>query len=554
MRSLILASLLATLVAPSSFPRHVTSGLDPTLVDAGAYGLIRVATTSSAGRAGSADCLSSDGNKAFRPDKTFTVDPTDPTHLFVAIEYLGFFISNDSGATWRHSSSGLIGYARNDDATRPCIDEMSDFTLDPQDPRHMLLLREGESGTITSYFGENQGVFESRDGGVTWRQIMKTPGINIATHDGVKFAPTDPRIIYTGTTTAARGGLPDDPGKVFNTVGTINGTRDGGATWTELPTGFLPDLGVVEIVVSPTDANTATAFTFGRTKDPSGNPNLTTFSAGLGVIKTTNGGSTWQRLDSGTSGNISVSVSRLSPSHVFRITTDAHWQFSSDGGATYLEVNNGNVFNARAGRLNPYDPTGLSGLCGGDFGHVYAISNGTTLTPVGSVANSPQLATTRFQWFEFGPDGAWYASGYYTGTVNGAFKQEGFVFRSRDNGATWTRIVNSATMVGPTTLFSDDPLTPGTTIKAAHLTELRSYVDELRNRFGLLPFGWTDPVITVGTSRIKAIHLLELRTALSEAYIASGRAAPGYTGAISVGAVISAAPITELRAFITAIY
>lgn len=558
MRPLIWVLLIAACVTLRSSTLHVQvrSSVSPTLADAGSYGLVRVRTTSQVSGVFPSDCLTSDGNKAFRPDKTFTVDPSDPTHLYIGIEFLGFFISNDSGVTWRRSSSGIIGYPRSDDVTKPCLQEMGDLTLDAQDPRHLLLLVIAQPGYITNYEDENRGVYESRDGGVTWHQLITQPGINIATHDGVKFAPSDPRVIYSGTSTSARlSNSPDDPGRVFSTVGVLNGSRDGGATWQELPTGFLSDVGVVEISVSRTDPLTATAFTFGRVHDPSGDPNLTTFGPGLGVIKTSNGGATWTRLDSGNSASNSVSVADLMPSHVFRINFDLRSEFSTDGGATFQPANLGfPPPNLRAVKMSQYDPAGLLGLGGDDSGAVFTITNGSNVTRAGQVAASPQLATTRFQKFEFGPDGAWYASGYYTGTVNGAFKQECFVFRSRDSGATWTRILNSATMAGPTTLFSDDPLTAGTRIKAAHLTELRSYVDELRNRFSLAPYSWTSPAITAGSTTINAVHLTELRQALDQVYVAAGRTPPSYLSVVTPGALITTAALTELRAAITAIY
>ena len=63
--------------------------------------------------------------------------------------------------------------------------------------------------------------------------------------------------------------------------------------------------------------------------------------------------------------------------------------------------------------------------------------------------------------------------------------------------------------------FSDDPLIPGsTTIRLAHLRELRSAVDRLRSRNGLSVVAWTDPSPVAAQTPIRAQHLAELRTAL----------------------------------------
>lgn len=105
--------------------------------------------------------------------------------------------------------------------------------------------------------------------------------------------------------------------------------------------------------------------------------------------------------------------------------------------------------------------------------------------------------------------------------------------------------------------FTDNPLVVGTTtIKAVHITELRTAINTLRVRYGLAAANWTDPTLTAATTTIKAAHLTEMRTALSEAYVASGRAAPTYASAtITAGTTtLTAARITELRTLILAIY
>ena len=48
---------------------------------------------------------------------------------------------------------------------------------------------------------------------------------------------------------------------------------------------------------------------------------------------------------------------------------------------------------------------------------------------------------------------------------------------------------------------------------------------------GLQVFPWTDPVLTAGVTRVRLAHLLELREALTAAYAAAGRSAPGWTDA-----------------------
>ena len=72
---------------------------------------------------------------------------------------------------------------------------------------------------------------------------------------------------------------------------------------------------------------------------------------------------------------------------------------------------------------------------------------------------------------------------------------------------------------------------------------------------GLARFGWTDPVLRAGVTRVRLVHLLELREALTAAYLAAGRSSPRWTDAApAAGSTpIRAAHLTELRAAVVAL-
>lgn len=100
--------------------------------------------------------------------------------------------------------------------------------------------------------------------------------------------------------------------------------------------------------------------------------------------------------------------------------------------------------------------------------------------------------------------------------------------------------------------FTDVPLI-GCPIRAVHITELRTRIDAQRVRFGLDAFGWTDTTVTAGATLIRAQHIVDLRTALSEAYVAAGRTPPSYTEVITAGITAKAAHVEELRTAVVAI-
>ena len=73
-------------------------------------------------------------------------------------------------------------------------------------------------------------------------------------------------------------------------------------------------------------------------------------------------------------------------------------------------------------------------------------------------------------------------------------------------------------------------------------------------RFGLAAYAYAGSSLTPGTSVILRQHLDDLRTALSEAYVAAGRTAPIYLESAVAGTTpIRASHIAELRAAIIAI-
>ena len=104
-------------------------------------------------------------------------------------------------------------------------------------------------------------------------------------------------------------------------------------------------------------------------------------------------------------------------------------------------------------------------------------------------------------------------------------------------------------------VFTDPNLADGDSIKAVHITELRTRVDALRTQNDLQKYTFTDPVLIAGVTVVRAAHLLELRTALNEAYTAAGQTPPTYTDATIVvqTTFIRVVHITDLRAAVVAL-
>jgi RHS repeat-associated protein len=103
----------------------------------------------------------------------------------------------------------------------------------------------------------------------------------------------------------------------------------------------------------------------------------------------------------------------------------------------------------------------------------------------------------------------------------------------------------------PSISFTDPAIQGAVTpVRAVHITELRSAVNQYRAAAGLGAATWTDTSLSGGA--IRAVHISELRTRLNEARVALGYAAATFTDpTLTVGSTaIRAVHLTELRAAI----
>ena len=103
--------------------------------------------------------------------------------------------------------------------------------------------------------------------------------------------------------------------------------------------------------------------------------------------------------------------------------------------------------------------------------------------------------------------------------------------------------------IATTMFFTDDPISAGqTTIKAAHILELRKAVNAVRAAAALAPVEFTDGGLTAGW-QIKAAHVEELRLNLDEARSVLGLGPVAIpSGTLITGSTIKAAHVRELRA------
>ncbi len=145
------------------------------------------------------------------------VDPDIPQRMYAAIwrgdqPDGGFFISEDSGHSWREIAD-LAGQS------------IRSLAQSSADPRVLV------AGTL-------QGVFRSEDRGLHWRPISPVGSREIHEVESLAIDPRDPDVIYVGTWHL--------PWK----------TSDGGKSWKNIKRGVIDDSDVFSIVIDPKQAKT----------------------------------------------------------------------------------------------------------------------------------------------------------------------------------------------------------------------------------------------------------------------------------------------------------
>lgn len=193
--------------------------------------------------------------------------PPNARRLLVTSKENGVYESVDGGATWRDLSGDLPIASRR----QPC-----GLLLDPADSRHLLLALGGS-------VAKGGGLYETRDGGGTWR--LASIDLNVGEIQCLAAGAGDVRTLYLGAREFYDRNVTPPvlrPGGVFV-------SRDGGATWRRV----LDYHFVSALAVSPRDSQVVYAGT-------TDHPYHDDYRA-EGVLKTTDGGTTWTRENTGIS-------------------------------------------------------------------------------------------------------------------------------------------------------------------------------------------------------------------------------------------------------------
>lgn len=268
---------------------------------------------------------------------SISYDLSSPSTFYVGLGTGGVMKTNDNGATF----SGVF--------EKEAVAAVGAVAVAPSDGK-VVWVGTGEANDRNSSSWGN-GVYLSTDGGDSWNNVGLRETRTIAR---IAVHPTDPNTAYV----AAMGDLWHWGGErgLFKTT-------DGGKTWKAVLQGAVPyadRLGCGDVVVDPADPNTVYATLYARQRLPwafvSG-PDATDGKDVGGIFKSTDGGATWKKLETGLSprtGRIGLTVYKKDPKIVMAIvqsdeggtkpidevTSKSGGIFrSEDAGATWKRVN-----------------------------------------------------------------------------------------------------------------------------------------------------------------------------------------------------------------------
>jgi hypothetical protein len=259
-----------------------------------------------------------------------------------------YYLGNASGGVWKSTDGGQTFSPIFDEQDVAAIGALA---VAPSDPKQVWA-GTGEAWVIRDSDVMGDGVYKSTDAGATWKHV----GLEATGRIGrIIVHPTNPNIAFVCAIGRVTG--PQQDRGVFKTT-------DGGATWQKVL--FVnQDTGCSGLTMDAKDPNVLVAGTWQVVMHTWGE-----FSggAGSGVYKSTDGGSTWKKIETGLPrspyGKVDVAIAPSNPQRVYALIQTANqgslWR-SDDGGNTFAVVSWDRGLIGRAGyyiriAVNPQNP------------------------------------------------------------------------------------------------------------------------------------------------------------------------------------------------------
>jgi photosystem II stability/assembly factor-like uncharacterized protein len=223
-------------------------------------------------------------------------------------------------------------------------------------PQSMGALIITSSGTLFAGTGEanpgggsltygGAGIYRSTDGATTWQNVGLTDSGAIGR---LAVDPTNSQHIFAAVA-----------GHLYNQGGErgVYESTDGGTSWSQVLAGDTDTTGAVDIAIDPSNPNRVFAAMWDHFREP----DLRTYGGiGSGVYRTTDGGTTWQRLTNGlpasspTIGRIGIGLAVSNPQRLYVIINQTNGLFqglyrTDNGGDLWTKLpTDGNLSGAQS--------------------------------------------------------------------------------------------------------------------------------------------------------------------------------------------------------------
>ena len=251
--------------------------------------------------------------------------PGDPNTYYFGAVAGGMWKTTDAGDKW------VPVFDKQD------ISSIGAIAVADSDP-NVVYAGTGEA-CIRGNISYGNGVYKSVDAGKTWTNV----GLKDSEHIGaVIIDPRNPNIVLVAALGHAYG--PNTERGVFR-------TRDGGKTWEKVL--YKDDkTGAIDVVFDPNNSNIVYAALWQVMRTPW---SLTSGGEGSGLYKSSDGGTTWKRLEGnglpkGILGRIGVTVSGGDSNRVYALieAQEGGIYRSDDGGDHWKRVNDDERYRQRA--------------------------------------------------------------------------------------------------------------------------------------------------------------------------------------------------------------
>ena len=245
-----------------------------------------------------------------------------------------FYFGAVSGGIWKSTDAGANWEPIFDKENTASIGSIAVSASD-----HNIIYAGSGEACIRGNISYGNGVYKSLDGGKTWKNM----GLKDTRHIGAVIVdPKNPNIVFVAGLGHAYG--QNEERGIFRST-------DGGASWQKV---LYKDnkTGGIDVVFDPNNSNTLFASLWEVYRNPW---SLNSGGPGSGLYKSTDGGTTWKRLEghglpSGIMGRIGISVSGAESSRVYAMieSKEGGLYRSDDGGENWIRMNEDGRLRQRA--------------------------------------------------------------------------------------------------------------------------------------------------------------------------------------------------------------